>query len=96
MWGKENYLSLVTSKNDVKFNLKSESLGNIVDILEENNCDMSIWENVYFIFQNELEEDFVVVSKEEIGNIISVKTLKYKNKKFKLSKETYQKDFNLS
>ena len=92
VWGNDSYKNLVTTIEDIKFNLSNEGYEKIINILEQNNCEISIWENINFLIQNDLEES-VIISKEEIDNSVVIKKLFYLNNNFKLKKEIYQKDF---
>jgi len=94
MWGKDYFKNFVNTIQDIKFNLISSNLENVVNILEENNCEVSIWENVYFLIENDIE-DKVTISRKEVENFIIIKTLVYKDKKFTLKTENYQRDFEL-
>lgn len=73
-WGKENLKSLVNSKDDIKFNLKSRGKSDIVDLLEVNDIDISDWELVEFLIENN-ETGRILLSKEEIENNIVYKLL---------------------
>ena len=63
-WGKDAYIGLVNSKDDIKFNLSSLGKDNIVTILEKNDCDISVWEFVEHVIENNLEENIVLDKKE--------------------------------
>ena len=95
IWGKDFYKSFVNTVSDIKFNLISENQENLVNILEQNKCDISIWEKAYFILENEIEDD-IIISKKDIEGFLLVKVLKQKNKKFILKTERYQKELNLN
>ena len=48
---------------------------NLSSVLETYNCDISTWENVEFIIDNELWDEDVVISRESIDDITHVKVL---------------------
>ena len=48
---------------------------NLSSVLETYNCDISTWENVEFIIDNELWGEDVVISRESIDDITHVKIL---------------------
>lgn len=94
LWGKDQYKSFTNKVEDVKFNLNSLGHERIVSILEQNNCDINIWEKAYFIIQNEIEDN-IIISKEEFEDIFLLKTIEFKNNKFTIKNERYQKVINL-
>ena len=54
-------------------------------ILENNNCDISTWEHAQFVFENELWEEDIIISKETLGDSTSLKILNIKNEnKYKI------------
>lgn len=89
-WGNEGYKSLVTTKEDIKFNLVNIGLEKLVDILELNNLDISEWEFIDYIIDNSLEGS-VVIDKKEIDNAVNYKYLEIKNSKFKIKNEIVQR-----
>ena len=68
--GKESAITTVT-KNDIKFGISP----NIVSILETYDCDLSTWEEVQFILENEVWDSSVVIAKENMGDSIQGKVL---------------------
>ena len=95
VWGKDYYKSFINTISDIKFNLISEEQENLVNILEQNNCDISTWEKAYFLLENEIEDD-IIISKKDAEAFFIVKVLKKKNNKFILKTERYQKEFDLN
>tara|TARA_B100000131_G_C18022585_1_gene575157 strand:+ start:325 stop:807 length:483 start_codon:yes stop_codon:yes gene_type:complete len=91
-WGKDAYISLVNTKEDIKFNLKSQGKDNIVEILEKNDCDISVWETVEHLIENNLEDN-IVLSKKEIDNNIVYNCLYIKEGNIKIKKEIVQRYF---
>lgn len=90
LWGKEGFKSLVTSKEDIKFNLESQGKEKIIEILETNLNPISDWEYVEYLLENN-EEGFVVLSKEDIKDNTVYKCLYIKGDNFKIKKETSQR-----
>ena len=64
-WGNEGYRSLVTTIEDIKFNLESQGLDRLVTILEVNNIDLSDWEYIEYLLENNLEGKVVLDKKEK-------------------------------
>lgn len=91
-WGKDAFIALVNTKDDIKFNLTSQGKENVVEILEKNNCDISVWELVEHIIENNLEES-VVLEKKEIDNNIVYSCLYIKQGSIKIKKEIVQRYF---
>ena len=91
-WGKDAYISLVNTKDDIKFNLSSQNKHNIVEILEKNDCDISVWEFVEHVIENNLEEN-IVLNKKEIDNNIVYNCLYIKEGNIKIKKEIVQRYF---
>ena len=89
-WGNEGFRSLVTTKEDIKFNLESQGLNNLVTILEVNNIDISDWEFVEYLLENNLEGK-IVLDKKEIENSINYKYLDIKNGKYKIKNDIVQR-----
>lgn len=46
--------------------IKASMPANIVGILESNNCDLPTWENVEFLYENELWGQYAVISSEKM------------------------------
>jgi hypothetical protein len=89
-WGNEGLKSLITSKEDIKFNLESKNLSNIVLELEKNDIDMCEWEYVNFLIENNVEGQ-ILLNKNEIDNNIVYKILHIKDCKFSIKKEITQR-----
>jgi len=68
--GKESVITTVT-KDDLKFGISS----NIISILETYDCDLSAWEEVQFILENEIWNSSVVIARENMGDSIQGKLL---------------------
>lgn len=85
-------LSSIRDIKDVTFGLPS----NIVNILEENHCDLATHEEVEFIFDNERWGSEVVIKKEVIDGKTIGKTLLIKGPNvFKLNSFTRQDTFGV-
>ena len=89
-WGNDGYKSLVTTKEDIKFNLENSGMDRLVTILEVNNIDLSDWELVEYLLENNLEGR-VVIDKKEIENSINYKYLEVKNGKYKIKNDIVQR-----
>ena len=89
-WGNESYNSLVTTKEDIKFNLESLGMERLVSILEINNVDISDWELIDYLIENNLQGK-VVIDKKEIDNSINYKYLEIKNRNFKIKNDIVQR-----
>ena len=90
MWGNEGFLGLVLSKDDISFNLKNKNNDAIVEILEKNDCDISIWELVDFCIENNIDQK-VVLTKKEVENNIIYNVLNISNKSVSIKKEIEQR-----
>jgi len=91
-WGKDTYIGLVNTKDDIKFNLSSQGKDNIIEILEKNNCDISVWELVEHVIEKNLEES-IVLDKKEIEDNIVYNCLYIKKGNIKIKKEIVQRYF---
>ena len=89
-WGKDTLVGLVNTKDDIKFNLSNQGKDNIVEILEKNDCDVSIWEMVEHVIDNNLEET-IVLDKKEIEDNIIYNCLNIKDGNIKIKKEIVQR-----
>lgn len=89
-WGKENLKALVNTKEDIKFNLVSKNQKPLVDLLEVNAVDISDWELVEFLIENE-EEGQIVLSRKEIEDNIVYKILYIFKNRFKIKTEIVQR-----
>jgi len=89
-WGNEGFKSLVTTKEDIKFNLENLGMERLVTILEVNNVDISDWELIDYLLENDLEGK-VVIDKKEIEDSINYKYLEIKNGKYKIKNDIVQR-----
>lgn len=89
-WGNDVYDGLVTTKEDVIFNFQSKGYDHISQILETNNCDISIWELVDFCLENKIDHQ-VVLNKQEIQDNIVYNCLNIKDSTVKIKKEISQR-----
>lgn len=92
-WGKEGIKSYVRTIEDVKFNLDLPQ--KIISILETEQVEVSTWEQIEFITDNNLDGEIIKLKEEDLGEVKTFKYLEYNNNKFKLKTETMQKDINL-
>lgn len=91
MWGKDGYEGLVNKVDDIVFNLENNGNEKIVEILVTNKIeDMSIWEYVEFLLENELE-GHVVLNKNNIKDTTIMKVLYINKKGFKIKTENVQR-----
>lgn len=90
-WGKEAFKSLVCTKEDIKFNLLNNDKQNIIDLLEMHNIDISEWEFIDYLLENN-KEGQLVLNKEEIEDNIVYKILYVdKNSNIKIKNEIIQR-----
>ena len=89
-WGKDTLIGLVNTKDDIKFNLSSQGKNNIVEVLEKNDCDVSIWELVEYVIDNDLE-DTIILDKKEVDDNIIYNCLNIKNGNIRIKKEIVQR-----
>ena len=89
-WGSEGLRSLVTTKEDIKFNLENLGMDRLVTILEVNNIDLSDWELIEYLLENNLEGK-IVIDKKEIDDSINYKYLEIKNGKYKIKNDIVQR-----
>ena len=89
-WGNESFNSLVTTKEDIKFNLESLGMERLVTILEVNNIDISDWELIDYLIENNISGN-IVIDKKELDNSINYKYLEIKNGKYKIKNEIIQR-----
>ena len=89
-WGNENLKSLVTTKDDIKFNLESKNQEKLVLELEKNNIDLCEWEYVDFLIENN-KEGKIILNKNEIDNNIVYNILYIKGESFSIKKEIQQR-----
>lgn len=89
-WGNEGLKSLVNTKEDIKFNLETQGLYDLVNILEINLIDVSEWEYIDYLFENNLEGQ-IILEKTEIDDNVNLKLLIIKNKKYRIKNELIQR-----
>ena len=89
-WGNESLVSLINTKEDIKFNLLSNSLETLVNLLEKNQCHISDWELSEYLIESE-ESGILVLNKNEIDNNIVINLIEFNDGKFKLKKEVTQR-----
>tara|TARA_Y100001970_G_C14259751_1_gene879010 strand:+ start:21268 stop:21702 length:435 start_codon:yes stop_codon:yes gene_type:complete len=89
-WGAENLKSMVTTKEDIKFNLESKNFQNIVLELEKNDVDLCEWEYIEHLIENN-EEGQIILNKNEIDNNIVYNILYIKGNNFSIKKEIQQR-----
>ena len=89
-WGSDAYSGLVITKEDVKFNLESKNLNNVIEILETNDCDISTWELVEHCLDNKIDHS-IVLSKQDIHDNTVYNCLNIKNGLVKIKKEISQR-----
>jgi hypothetical protein len=89
-WGKENLRDLINTKEDIKFNLIAKGKQNITDLLEENMLDISGWEMIEHLIENNIEGQ-IVLSKKEIEENIVYKVLYISKNGYKIKTEIAQR-----
>jgi hypothetical protein len=86
--GMEDTESIIT-KEDVRHQLSEK----IVNVLEKNFCEVSVWENISFLIENEKWNNRVVISKNEISDSVQYKTLTIiDSDKFKIESHLVKSD----
>lgn len=90
-WGQEDVKSLITSKDDIKFNLEAQGFEKIVLLLEKSDLDISDWEMTEYLLENNVSGHIVLERKESDNNIV-LKVLNInEDNSFKLKKEIMQR-----
>ena len=89
-WGSDIYSGLVITKEDVKFNLQNKNYNNVIEILETNDCDISVWELVEHCLENSLNYS-IVLSKQDIQDNSVYNCLNIKDGLIKIKKEISQR-----
>jgi hypothetical protein len=89
-WGNESLSALVTTIDDIKFNLISNNFNNLVDLLEKNQCHISDWELAEYLIESK-EKGNIILNKNEIDSNIVINLLEFNNGNFKLKKEVFQR-----
>ena len=62
----------MTTIDDIKISLPEK----VCDVLEKNKCDISVWENVDYILQNELWGQKVSLTRDQVNESIVTKFLR--------------------
>ncbi len=90
MWGKENIRSLVSTIEDIRFNLDGSGFEGLSNILTQYSLEVADWEIAEFLLENK-ESGVIVLEKEEIENNIVYKFLEFDNNTYKIKKEIHQR-----
>lgn len=86
--GLDESLSLLTIEE-----IKSSLTLDLCSILTTYKCDISVWENVKFIYENKSWGEKVVLSKDDIDGILQVKVLQIiDEKKVKINSHVYESE----
>ena len=64
-------VSTIRTIDDIKHGLSE----NLISVLEKYKCDISTWENVEFIIDNNMWDENVIISRESIDDITHIKIL---------------------
>lgn len=91
IWGEEGLKGYLINKDDIRFNLELSGNEKIAEILEKYNVDISIWEFVNHLIENNLS-DTVLLNKEEMASTINCKFIVFEEGKPRFKSETFQKD----
>ena len=89
LWGLEEEKSMVTTIDDIKFNI-NESFPKIVQLFEEKEVDITMWEKFNFIIEENIS-DTIVISKSENKDKIIYKIVEIDNNKTKIKNEIVQR-----
>lgn len=89
-WGSDSLQGLVTSKEDILFNLKSNKKDTAIEILEKYDCDVSVWEAVEFCIENKLDYT-IVLNRQEMQDNIVFNCLNITKGDIKIKKEISQR-----
>lgn len=89
MWGIEEEKSMVTTIDDIKFNL-NDDYPNIVKLFEEKEVDITAWEHFNFLVEEEIN-DIVLISKTENKDKLIYKIVEFNNNKAKIKNEIVQR-----
>lgn len=73
--------TIIRNKEDLKSILKIDDIKKslnqkFIDILEENNCDITLWEQTKFIIDNELWGRHVYLTNDYVDDINIIKVMK--------------------
>ena len=91
LWGEEGLKGYLINKDDIRFNLELSGNENIANLLEKYSVDISVWEKVNYIIENNLTDN-VILNKEEMSTSVNCKYLIFENGKPKFKSESFQKD----
>ena len=91
LWGQEGLKGYLVNKDDIRFNLELSGNERIADLLEKYDSDISVWEVVNHIIENEITDN-VLLNKEEMSTTINCKFLIFENGKPRFKSESFQKD----
>lgn len=77
---------IITGKDEMKSTSKIEDFkfrlpNDLVNLLVNYNCEISIWENVYFAFSNEKWGTKIILTRESINDETFGKVLNIKNER---------------
>jgi len=89
-WGIEDLKSLVNTKEDIEQNLNFLGKESIVNLLNKENVDVSIWELAEYIIEHNLS-DTIVLQRTESDNNIVYKLLEIKDGRHRIKKEVQQR-----
>ena len=86
--GLDDSLSLLTIEE-----IKSSLTLDLCSILTTYKCDISVWENVKFIYENKSWGEKIVLSKDDIDGILQVKVLQIlDNNRVKIDSHVYESE----
>ena len=86
--GLDDSLSLLTIEE-----IKSSLTLDLCSILTTYKCDISVWENVKFIYENKIWGEKIVLSKDDVDGILQVKVLQILDKnKVKIDSHVYESE----
>ena len=75
---------IVHSVEDVKSIVKIDDIiptlpVDIVSILSTHKCDISIWENIKFIFDNDMWGESIIIARDQVSDSVQIKVLTIKS-----------------
>ena len=89
MWGVEEEKSMVTTIDDLKFNL-NDDYPNIVRLFEEKEVDITTWEHFNFLVEENINDN-VLISKTENKDKLVYKIVEFNNNKARIKNEIVQR-----
>lgn len=89
MWGIEEEKSMVTTVDDIKFNINND-YPNIVRLFEEKEVDITIWEHFNFLVEENINDN-VLISKTANKDKLIYKIIEFNNNKAKIKNEIVQR-----